>query len=173
MAITKKIATIGIKREPGFLYFIDKNGNVCCTLAKKFKSQKEKGIDIVANAKISKKQGCMYYVDKDGDVCEVQMSRNGAKKKKRTEKAKADIKYIVYEQNGKMRLFRSKKLFLAENGRNFEISEPVIENKQYGVWLTYEAKRSTRYKKTKKFVKLAKPAKNIRLVNKIPKKYSY
>ncbi|MBD3259718.1 hypothetical protein GF371_03750 [Candidatus Woesearchaeota archaeon] len=173
MAKAKKIAMPGVKRKSGFLYFVDKNGNVCCTIAKKFKSAKEKGKDIVAETKISKKPGCMYYLDKDGDVCEVRMSRNGAKKKKRAEKAKPDVKFIVYEQNGKMRLFRSKKLHLAEKGRNFEISEPTTANKQYGVWLTYEAKRSTRYKKTKKFVKLAKPAKNIRLVNKIPKKYNY
>ena len=173
MVKAKKIATPGIKRESGFLYFIDKKGNVCCTMAKKFKTAKEKGTKVVSETKICKKPGCMYYVDKDGDVCEVHMSRNGAKKKKHTEKAKPHVKFIVYEQNGRMHLFRSKKLLLAEKGRNFTVSEPTTANKQYGVWLGYESKRTTRFKKTKKFVKLAKPAKNIRLVNKIPKKYSY
>jgi hypothetical protein len=37
--------------------------------------------------------------------------------------------------------------------------------------LSYEAKVSTQYAPTEKFVKLAEPANNVRLVNKVPRKY--
>ncbi|MBW2994834.1 hypothetical protein KY312_00630, partial [Candidatus Woesearchaeota archaeon] len=114
----------------------------------------------------------MYYVNKNGNVCEVCMSRAGAKSKSKSMLAKPSTRYLVYQQRKGQRIVnRSKKIMLASKCRNFSLSAPGKHSSEYGIVLSYEAKTSTQYRNTKKFVKLAGPAINIRLVNKVPKKY--
>ena len=79
MTSGKKISKVGVKRESGYLYFVDRNGDVSRAPMKK--SGKKGGKQKVASAGVRKRPGYMYYIDRDGDVCEVMMSRSGAKKK--------------------------------------------------------------------------------------------
>ena len=168
MIRTTVVAESGVKREQGFLYFVDKQGDV--SKAPMRNSGVKGSVQKVAKVGVKKKEGCMYFVDKAGNVCEVQMSRDGAKQKQ--VHAKPSVKYVVYVQKkGGSIVTRAKKILLAEKGRNFNIALPGKKNGVYGVVLSYEAKVSTQYAPTEKFVKLAEPANNVRLVNKVPRKY--
>lgn len=61
-----------IAREPGYLYFIGKDGFVWKSPTAVNKSGKKAKI---GTEKISKRSGYMYYLDKDGYVAEAQMKR--------------------------------------------------------------------------------------------------
>ena len=79
--MAEKIAKLGVKRQKGFLYYIDKQGDVSCAKmargAKKGGSPKK-----VAKCGIKRKEGCLYFLDKQGDVSCAKMKRGGKKKKK-------------------------------------------------------------------------------------------
>jgi len=79
--MAEKIVKLGIKRQKGFLYYIDKQGDVSCAKmargAKKGGSPKK-----VAKCGIKRKEGCLYFLDKQGDVSCAKMKRGGKKKKR-------------------------------------------------------------------------------------------
>lgn len=166
----KKVAKVGIKRESGYLYYLDKNGNVCkAPMAKGGIKGKP---SVVAKAGVKRVKGFLYFIDKDGDVCQALMNRKGGKRKKPSEKVKPTIKYVVYEQHlSKGRLMRAKKIKLAGSIRDVKVGAPAVVKGLYGSKVSYEAKVGSFYEKSGKFVTLAKPAKNVRVVNKIPAKY--
>lgn len=78
------IAKVGVKKKVGYLYFIDKNGDVACAQMsragrKKGKARKE----VVAKVHIKKEKGYLYFLDKKGNVCRAKMARGRKAKKKR------------------------------------------------------------------------------------------
>lgn len=78
----KKVAKVGIKKEKGFLYFVDKNGDVSC--AQMARGNKKGGkAKKVAKVGIKKEPGYLYFIDKNGDISCAQMVRGGQKKKKK------------------------------------------------------------------------------------------
>ena len=80
--MAQKVAKVGVKRQKGFLYFIDKKGDVSC--AKMSRGSKKGGSPKkVAKVGVEKKSGYLYFVDKQGDVSCAKMVRGGKKKKKR------------------------------------------------------------------------------------------
>ena len=81
----KVIARTKIKRDQGFLYFLDKKGNVAKVAMSRAGKKASKKHIIVANIGVKKKPGCLYYIDKKGNVCEAKMMR-GRKKVKRRKK---------------------------------------------------------------------------------------
>ena len=65
--MAEKVAKVGIKREKGYLYFVDKKGDVSC--AKMARGKKKGGSPKkVAKCGINKKKGYLYFIDKKGDV---------------------------------------------------------------------------------------------------------
>jgi len=78
----KKVAKVGVKKEKGYLYFVDKHGDISCAKmargAKKGGSPKK-----VAKVGIKKEDGYLYFIDKQGDISCAKMVRGGKKKKKR------------------------------------------------------------------------------------------
>ena len=66
-----KVKKTSIKREPGYLYFVSKEGNV---LRSKMRTKNAKKM-LVAATKIKKEKGYFYFVDKDGDVSRAAMKR--------------------------------------------------------------------------------------------------
>ena len=81
MAI-KKVAKVGVKKEKGYLYFVDKNGDVSC--AKMARGNKKGGsAKKVAKVGIKKASGFLYFIDKQGDISCAQMVRGGKKKAKK------------------------------------------------------------------------------------------
>lgn len=83
------VAKAGIKRVSGYLYFIDKNGNVAC--APMSRAGRKKGkvkTKVVAQTKVKKVSGYLYFLDKKGNICRAKMARGGKKKKAAKKKKK-------------------------------------------------------------------------------------
>ncbi len=72
--MAEKVAKVGVKRESGYLYFIDKDGDVARAVMSRGASQK-KGSEKVAKASVKKESGYLYFLDKEGDVSRSQMAR--------------------------------------------------------------------------------------------------
>jgi hypothetical protein len=77
-----KVKKVGIKRQKGYLYYLDKGGDVSCA---KMARGKQKGgkPKKVAKCGIKRKEGYLYFIDKQGDVSCAKMQRGGKKRKKR------------------------------------------------------------------------------------------
>ena len=79
--MAKKVAKVGVKKEKGYLYFVDKNGDVSAALMARGDKKGGKPKK-VAKAGIKKEKGYLYFIDKDGAIAAAAMVRGGAKKKK-------------------------------------------------------------------------------------------
>jgi len=76
--MAEKVTKAGVKKEGGYLYFVDKNGNVA--RAKMARGGGKKGKqkqDVVAKTAVKKEKGYLYFVDKNGDVSRAKMARGG------------------------------------------------------------------------------------------------
>ena len=73
--MAEKVTKCGVKKEKGYLYFVDKKGNVA--RAKMARGKKRSGgkIEVVAKAGIQKKKGFLYFIDKHGDISCAKMAR--------------------------------------------------------------------------------------------------
>ena len=80
--MAEKVMKVGIKRAKGYLYYIDKKGDISCAKMARGKS-KGGNPKKVAKCAVKKKKGYLYFVDKKGDVSCAKMVRGGRKKKKR------------------------------------------------------------------------------------------
>ena len=77
-----KVVECGVQRKKGYLYFIDKKGDV--SMAKMARGKKKGGKpQKVCKCGIKKKEGYLYFVDKKGDVSMARMVRGGKKKRKK------------------------------------------------------------------------------------------
>ena len=76
------VAKVGVKKVKGYLYFVDKRGNVA--RAQMARGGKKGGkVEVVAKAGIKKKPGFLYFIDKQGHIAAAAMARGGRKRKKR------------------------------------------------------------------------------------------
>jgi len=79
--MAQKLVKLGIKRQKGYLYYIDKKGDV--SAAKMARGKKKGGSPKkVAKVGIKRKEGYLYFVDKKGDVSCAKMKRGGKRKKR-------------------------------------------------------------------------------------------
>jgi hypothetical protein len=70
--MAEKVKSAGIKRQEGFLYYIDKQGDV--SRAKMARGGKKGGKpEKVAKLGIKKESGYLYFLDKKGDVSRAKM----------------------------------------------------------------------------------------------------
>ena len=77
--MAQKIAKAGIKREKGFLYYLDKQGDV--SRAKMARGGKKGGApQKVAKLGVKRQDGFLYFIDKQGDVSRAKMVRGGKKR---------------------------------------------------------------------------------------------
>ncbi len=79
--MAEKVAKVGIKRKKGYLYYVDKKGNVVETKMARGKS-KGGGGKVIARPEVKKAKGYLYFIDKAGDVGRAKMLVGGKKKKK-------------------------------------------------------------------------------------------
>ena len=79
--MAEKVAKVGIKRKKGYLYYVDKKGNVVETKMARGKS-KGGGGKVIAKPCVTKKKGYLYFIDKKGDVSCAKMLRGGKKRRK-------------------------------------------------------------------------------------------
>ena len=80
--MAEKVMKAGIKRRKGYLYYVDKKGNVAEAKMARGK-KKGGGSKVVCKTGVKKKKGYLYFIDKKGDVSCAKMVRGGRKKKKK------------------------------------------------------------------------------------------
>jgi hypothetical protein len=79
--MAEKVAKVGVKKVKGYLYFLDKKGDV--SIAKMARGKKKGGKpEKVAKVGVKKKKGYLYFIDKRGDVSCAKMKRGGKRKKR-------------------------------------------------------------------------------------------
>jgi len=75
--MAEKVTKVEVKKESGYLYFVDKDGDI--SRAKMARGGRAKGTkkttEKVAKANIKKESGYLYFVDKDGDISRAKMAR--------------------------------------------------------------------------------------------------
>ena len=71
----------GVKRVPGYLYFVDKKGNCARVNMKRPGKPYRKKVEVLHKCGIKREEGYLYYVDKKGNVAKAKMKR-GRKKKR-------------------------------------------------------------------------------------------
>ncbi len=77
--MAEKVAKVGVKKADGYLYFVDKAGDV--SRAKMARGRKGRGgkAEKVAKVGVRKQAGFLYFVDKAGDISRAKMARGGRK----------------------------------------------------------------------------------------------
>ena len=72
--MAEKVAKTGVNKEKGYLYYLDKGGNV--SRSKMARGANKGGnAEVVASAGVKRESGWLYFVDKDGDVSRAKMAR--------------------------------------------------------------------------------------------------
>ena len=72
--MAQKVEKVGIKREEGYLYYIDKQGDV--SRAKMARGGKKGGkSEKVRKVGAKKEKGYLYFLDKQGDISRAKMAR--------------------------------------------------------------------------------------------------
>ncbi|MDE2490225.1 MAG: hypothetical protein KGM24_05220 [Elusimicrobia bacterium] len=70
--MAEKVQKVGVERVQGFLYYIDKHGDV--SRAKMARGGKKGGKpEKVAKVGVKKQKGFLYFLDKKGDVSRAKM----------------------------------------------------------------------------------------------------
>jgi len=76
--MAEKVCKVGVEKEDGYLYFVDKKGDV--SRVKMARGRKKQGKpEKVAKAGVEKEDGYLYFVDKKGDISRAKMVRKGKK----------------------------------------------------------------------------------------------
>ena len=73
--MAEKVAKVGVKKEKGYLYFVDKRGDVARAKMARGKKKGKGKIEVVAKAGVKKKKGFLYFIDKKGDISCAKMAR--------------------------------------------------------------------------------------------------
>ena len=73
--MAQKVTKVGVEKEYGYLYFIDKQGDVSRVKmargGKKSRAKPQK----VAKVGVKKEKGYLYFLDKKGDISRAKMAR--------------------------------------------------------------------------------------------------
>ncbi len=81
--MAEKVAKAGVKKQKGYLYFVDKSGDVSRAKMARGRGGKKAKVEKVAKVGAKKQKGYLYFVDSKGDISRAKMARGGRKKKKR------------------------------------------------------------------------------------------
>ena len=63
------VAKAGIRREAGWLYFLDKQGDISRVRMQRSGQRIPKGRQKVAKCGVDREDGWLYFIDKKGNVC--------------------------------------------------------------------------------------------------------
>jgi len=84
--MAEKVAKIGVKREPGFLYFL-RGSDVWKTPMKRAGGPSAAGkAEKVAAGNFARQEGYLYFLDSNGDVSRAKRAVGGQKRKKTAKK---------------------------------------------------------------------------------------
>ena len=77
------VCKCGVKREGGYLYFVNKDGNCARVQMARAGKKTSKKQEVMHKCGVNKKSGYLYFLDKKGNVAMAKMTRSGRKKKKK------------------------------------------------------------------------------------------
>ena len=69
------VSPLGITREEGYLYFVDKSGDVARVRMARRGQKINRKHELIAKLGIKRKEGYLYYLDRNGDVSQSRMAR--------------------------------------------------------------------------------------------------
>ncbi|HPC36011.1 MAG TPA: hypothetical protein P5268_08150 [Candidatus Marinimicrobia bacterium] len=72
--MAEKVMKCGVKKEKGYLYYLDKNGNIARSKMARG-GNKGGGAQVLQKCGIKRQEGYLYFIDKDGDVSRAKMAR--------------------------------------------------------------------------------------------------
>ena len=81
--MAQKVAKVGVKKAKGYLYFVDKRGDVSRAKMARGKKKGRAKLEKVAKVGVKKKKGYLYFIDKRGDISSAKMARGGKKRRKK------------------------------------------------------------------------------------------
>ena len=74
--MAEKVTKVGVKKESGYLYFVDKQGDVSrAKMARGGRSKGKKSKEKVTKVGVKKESGYLYFIDKKGDISRAKMAR--------------------------------------------------------------------------------------------------
>ncbi len=73
--MAQKVAKAGVKKAKGFLYFVDKQGDISRAKMARGRKKGKAGKEKVKKVGVKKEAGFLYFVDKQGDVSKAKMAR--------------------------------------------------------------------------------------------------
>jgi hypothetical protein len=80
--MAKVLVKCGVKRQSGYLYYLDKKGNVArVPMARGGKKGKGK-TETLVKCGVKRQAGYLYFIDKAGNVAMTEMARGRKKKRK-------------------------------------------------------------------------------------------
>ncbi|MBS3170433.1 hypothetical protein J4223_01495 [Candidatus Woesearchaeota archaeon] len=79
--MAKVLCKCGIKRESGYLYFVNKQGHAARVKMKRPGMKGGFKQEVLEKCGIKRESGMLYFIDKQGNVACVAMARGGRKKK--------------------------------------------------------------------------------------------
>ena len=80
--MAQRVAKAGVKREKGWLYYLDKQGDVSrARMARGGGKHKATKPQKVVKVGVKREEGFLYFIDKQGDVSRAKMARRGKKKR--------------------------------------------------------------------------------------------
>lgn len=79
--MASKVAKVGLKKESGWLYYLDKKGNISRAKMGRGRKPSKTKPQTVTKLGVKRQLGFLYFIDKAGDLAMAKMSRKGRKKK--------------------------------------------------------------------------------------------
>ena len=76
------VCKCGVKRESGYLYFVNKDGNAARVQMARAGMKTSKKQETLHKCGVKRKSGYLYFIDKKGNVAMTKMNRGGRKRKK-------------------------------------------------------------------------------------------
>ena len=74
------VCKCNIKRQPGYLYFVNKNGDCARVQMARAGKKSSKKQELLHKCGITRKKGYLYFIDKKGNVAMAKMARGRRKK---------------------------------------------------------------------------------------------
>lgn len=72
----EKIQKLGVRKEEGYLYFVDKDGDVSRTRMSRARIKGRKApLEKVSVVRVKREKGYLYFLDSQGDISRSKMSR--------------------------------------------------------------------------------------------------
>ncbi|HOO13686.1 MAG TPA: hypothetical protein PLC51_07585 [Candidatus Marinimicrobia bacterium] len=72
--MAEKVKKCGVKKEKGYLYYLDKNGDIARSKMARG-GNKGGGAQVIQKCGIKREEGYLYFIDKEGDVSRAKMAR--------------------------------------------------------------------------------------------------